>query len=187
MPAELGCEQVRELAGELALGIAEGQDRDAAPGPPGGLWPVPAAGRGAGGGRRRALSAGPRPSATRRVRVPGRLPAPAAAAAVVLAATLGAGSVVLATAGDCRLAEGYQAVLRQGQGASFVAAPLQGARGRVGTVFGYQGQPSWVMVTLAPSIPAKGRVQVQVLTRDGRSLSLGQAVLGGAAGSWGAQ
>ena len=111
----------------------------------------------------------------------------AAAAAVVLAATLGAGSVVLATAGDRRLAEGYQAVLRQGQGAYFVAAPLQGARGRVGTVFGYQGRPSWVMVTLAPSIPAPGRVQVQVLTRDGRSLSLGQAVLGGAAGSWGAQ
>jgi hypothetical protein len=30
MTAELGCEQVRELAPELALGIAEGEERDAA-------------------------------------------------------------------------------------------------------------------------------------------------------------
>jgi hypothetical protein len=42
-------------------------------------------------------------------------------------------------------------------------------------------------VTLASSIPAQGRVQVQIVTRDGRSRSLGEAVLGGAAGSWGAQ
>jgi len=30
MTAEMGCEQVRELAPELALGIAEGEERDAA-------------------------------------------------------------------------------------------------------------------------------------------------------------
>src|SRR4029450_1350136 len=30
MTGEMGCEQVRELASELALGIAEGEDRDAA-------------------------------------------------------------------------------------------------------------------------------------------------------------
>jgi hypothetical protein len=45
----------------------------------------------------------------------------------------------LATAGDRRLAASYQAVLSQGQGSFFAAAPLKGARGRVGTVFGYQG------------------------------------------------
>ena len=30
MTAEMGCEQVRELAPELTLGIAEGEERDAA-------------------------------------------------------------------------------------------------------------------------------------------------------------
>lgn len=110
-----------------------------------------------------------------------------AAAAVVLAAALGAGSVFLATAGDRRLAASYQAVLSQGQGSFFAAAPLQGAWGRVGTVFGCQGQPSWAMVTLQPSIHGEGRFQVQVVTRDGRYLALGGAVLGGAKGTWGGQ
>ena len=106
---------------------------------------------------------------------------------MVLAATLSAGSVFLATAGDRRLAASYQAVLSQGRGAYFLAAPLQGTRGRAGTVFGYQGQPSWVMVTLQSSIQEEGRYEVQVVTRDGRNLSLGNAVLGGAKGTWGGQ
>jgi hypothetical protein len=106
---------------------------------------------------------------------------------VVLAATLSAGSVFLATAGDRRLAASYQAVLSQGRGAYFLAAPLQGTRGRAGTVFGYQGQPSWVVVTLQLSIQEEGRFQVQAVTRDGRYLSLDDAVLGGAKGTWGGQ
>jgi hypothetical protein len=95
--------------------------------------------------------------------------------ALVLVAALGGGLVYLATAGDRRLAESYQAVLRQGQGSFFAAAPLQGPRGRVGTVFGYQGQPSWAMVTLRPPLPAERRFQVQILTR------------GAATGTWGVQ
>jgi hypothetical protein len=43
------------------------------------------------------------------------------------------------------------------------------------------------MVTLQPSVPEKGRFHVQVVTHDGRYLSLGDAVLGGAAGTWGGQ
>jgi hypothetical protein len=93
--------------------------------------------------------------------------------------------VFLATAGDRRLAASYQAVLSQGRGAYFLAARLQGTQGRAGTVFGYQGRPSWVMVTLQPSIQEEGRFEVQVVTRDGRYLSLGDAVLGGAKGPGG--
>jgi len=52
--------------------------------------------------------------------------------------------VFLATAGDRRLAASYQAVLSQGQGSFFAAAPLQGAR---------------AMVTLQPSIHGEGRFQ----------------------------
>jgi hypothetical protein len=95
--------------------------------------------------------------------------------------------VFLATAGDRRLADGYQAVLRQGQGSFFAAAPLQGPQGRVGTVFGYQGQPSWATVTLRSPIPLERRFQVQVVTHDGRYLAAGEAVLGGSHGVWGGQ
>jgi hypothetical protein len=206
MTGEMGCEQVRDLAPELALGIAEGEERDAALRHLNGcsgcrqlvselssvgdeLLQLAPAHDPPVGFESRVLGEVTMPPRRRRVQPLARRWQwlATAAAAVVLAATLGAGSVLLATAGDRRLADGYQAVLSQGQGAYFLAAPLQGTQGRVGTVFGYQGHPSWVMVTLQPSIPEKGRFQVQVVTRDGRYLSLGDAVLGGAKGSWGGQ
>ena len=206
MTAEMRCEQVRDLASELALGIAEGEERDAALRHLDGcngcrqlvselssvgdelLQLTPARDPPAGFESRvlAALAEPPRRRRSQSLGLRWRWVA-TAAAAVVLAATLGAGSVLLATAGDRRLAASYQAVLSQGRGAYFLAAPLQGAQGRVGTVFGYQGQPSWVMVTLQPSTRDEARFQVQAVTRDGRYLPLGDAVLGGAKGTWGGQ
>jgi hypothetical protein len=206
MTSEMGCEQVRELAPELALDIAEGEERDAA------LRHLD----GCSGCHRLVselssvgdellqLAPAHDPPAGFESRVLARVTEPprlgrrrplahrwrwvaAAAAAAVLAAALGAGSVTLATAGDRRLAASYQAVLSQGQGSYFLAAPLQGTRGRVGTVFGYQGKPSWAMVTLQSPVQQEGRFQVQVVTRDGRYLPLGEAVLGGARSTWGGQ
>jgi hypothetical protein len=205
MNADMGCAQVRELAPELALGIAEGDERGAALRHLSGcascrrlvseLSSV--------GDELLLLAPQEEPPPGFESRVLGRLAEPptprgllprarrwrwvAVAAAFALTATLGGGSVFLATAGDRRLADGYQAVLRQGQGSFFAAAPLQGPRGRVGTVFGYQGQPSWVMVTVRSPIPAERRFGVQVVTRDGRYLAAGEAVLGGAKGTWGGQ
>jgi Putative zinc-finger len=204
MNGEMGCEQVRELAPEFALGIAEGEERDAVLRHLSGcvgcrqlvseLSSV--------GDELLLLAPAREPPPGFESRVLGRLAGPrrlrtvqplarrrwvAVAAAVVLAAVVGAGSVFLATEGDRRLADGYQAVLRQGQGSFFAAAPLAGGQGRVGTVFGYQGRPSWVMVTLQPPPPAERRFRVQVLTRDGRYLAAGDAVLGGASRVWGGQ
>jgi putative zinc finger protein len=206
MTAEMGCEQVRELASELALGIAEGEERDAALRHLSGcagcrqlvselsavgdeLLLLAPAHEPPLGFESRILATVAEPPRRRRLQPFARRRRWVAtmAAAVVLAAALGGGSVFLATAGDRRLADGYQAVLRQGQGSFFAAAPLGGSQGRVGTVFGYQGQPSWVMVTLQPSVAEEGRFQVQVVTRDGRYLPLGDAVLGGARGAWGGQ
>jgi hypothetical protein len=205
MTAEMGCDQVRELAPELALGIATGEERGTAlrhlSGCAGCRQLV--AELSSVGDELLSLAPAQEPPPGFESRVLGRLAEPprrrrrqplarprrwlAVAAAVVLATALTGGSVLLATAGDRRLADGYRAVLRQGQGSFFAAAPLQGSQGRVGTVYGYQGQPSWVMVTLQPSVPEEGRFQVQVVTRDGRYLALGDAVLGGAKGAWGGQ
>jgi Putative zinc-finger len=206
MTAELGCEQVKELASELALGIAAGEERDAALRHLTGcarcrqlvselstvgdeLLLLAPAGEPPGGFESRVLGALAEPARPR------PRPAPlarrwrwlAAAAAVVLAAAIGGGSVLASTAADRRVADSYRAVLSQGQGSFFAAAPLLGSRGRAGTVFGYQGQPSWVMVTLQPSSQREGRFDVQVVTRDGRYLPLGDALLGGARGTWGGQ
>jgi hypothetical protein len=206
MTGEIGCEQVRDLAPELALGIAEGEERDGALrhlSDCSGCRQLVAELSSVGdellqlapahdppvGFESRVLAEVTKPSRRRSIQPLARRWQwlATAAAAVVLAATLGAGSVLLATTSDRRLAASYEAVLSQGRGAYFLAAPLQGTQGRVGTVFGYQGQPSWVMVTLQPPVQAEGRFHVQVVTRDGRYLSLGDAVLGGAKGTWGGQ
>jgi hypothetical protein len=78
-------------------------------------------------------------------------------------------------------------VLAQGHGSFFAAAPLQSPTGILGSVFGYQGQPSWVFATLSRPVAQPEHYDVQLITRDGRRLSLGEAVLGGTRRTWGAQ
>lgn len=110
----------------------------------------------------------------------------AVAASFVAALALGAGAVYLGTSSDRRLADSYRTVLAQGHGSFFVAAPIRGPTGTLGTVFGYQGQPSWLFATV--NLPTGGpeRFDVRLVTRDGRNVPLGSAVLDGAHGTWGA-
>jgi Putative zinc-finger len=208
MTAEMKCEQVRDLAPEVALDIAAGEERDAvlrhltrcpacrqlvlelsSLGDELLLELAPVHDPDA-GFESRVLDVISDPSTrARRSRLPGRkrwMMGAAAAAAVVVAA-LGGVSVFVATADDRQLADSYRGTLAEGRGSFFTAAPLQGTDGRVGTVFGYEGSPSWMMVTLQPPWGEEHRFRVQVVTRDGRYVALGNAVLGGTNKAWGGQ
>lgn len=212
MNAEMGCDQVRELAADLAIGIADGQQRDAVlrhaatcPGcrrlvselssvvddllllapsyePPSGF-----AGR--------TLARISPPAARRRATRPGArhfpagrrwLPRLAVAASIIAALGVGAGTVYQVTSADRRLADSYRSVLTQGQGSFFAAAPVRGPTGRAGTLFGYQGNPSWLWATVHMPDAGAQRFSVQLITRDGRHLPAGTAVLGGARETWAA-
>jgi hypothetical protein len=215
MNDDVGCEQVRALAVDLAIGIADGQERDAALRhaatcaecrllvselssvvddllllAPSHEPPVGFASR----TLARMTASSPRPGqrATRRAlrRTAGRRPwmaRVAVAAAVAAALALGAGAVYQGTSGDRRLADSYRSVLAQGHGSFFVAAPLRSPAGTLGSVFGYQGQPSWLFATLNQPTAQPEHYDVQLVTRDGRHLSLGETVLGGTDRTWGAQ
>jgi hypothetical protein len=215
MNDDMGCEQVQALAADLAIGIADGQERDAAlrhaatcaecrllvselssvaddllllaPShePPSGFASRTLA-------RIAPSSPQPRRRAARRVlrRAGGGRPwvaRLAVAAAVAAALALGAGAVYQGTSGDRHLADSYRAVLAQGHGSFFAAAPLQSPTGTLGSVFGYQGQPSWLFATLNLPAAQPERFNVQLITRDGKHLSLGETILGGTRSTWGAQ
>jgi hypothetical protein len=214
MNDDVSCEQVRALAADLAIGIADGQERDVAlrhaatcaecrllvselsavaddllllapehEPPPGfasrTLARMTPSSPQPGRTTRRALrrTASTRPWVTRL----------AVAASVAAALAVGAGAVYQGTSGDRRLADSYRAVLAQGHGSFFAAAPLRSPAGTLGSVFGYQGQPSWLFATLGQATARPEHYDVQLITRDGRHLSLGQAILGGTHRTWGTQ
>ena len=196
MNGEMGCDRVQELAPELALEVLGGHERDAA------LRHV----AGCASCRRIVselssigaellLLAPPRdPPPGFDARVIDRLTAPSrrahrwrgvagAVAAAFLAATIAAGSVLVATSDDRRLAATYRALLGQAGGSSFAVASLEGKQGRLGTVFAYDGAPSWVFVS-AP-LERERRFEVRLVTRDGAVVELGEVVLGGGNDGWG--
>jgi hypothetical protein len=78
-------------------------------------------------------------------------------------------------------------VLAQGHGSFFAAAPLDGPTGTVGTVFGYQGSPSWLFATVHLPSSSTQRFHIQVITRDGRRWPAGSVVLGGTRDTWGSR
>jgi hypothetical protein len=205
MTAEMTCEEVRKLAPELALDISGGRERGAGLRHLTGckecrqlvselsavgdellmLAPVHEPPLGF---QSRVVAAVGKPSRRRtRKSLTLRTRWVAVAAAVVIGVALGAGSMFLGTADDRQLAQGYRATLSEGQGSFFAAASLRGSHRRVGTVFGYEGRPSWVMVTLQPPLDEERQFDVQVVTSDGKYLRLGEAALGGDNEAWGRQ
>lgn len=111
----------------------------------------------------------PRPTSTRRRpvfrhRFPTRLAV--SAAAVALAATLGAGAVWQATAGDRTLANDQRETMQLAHGRYFTAFPVTDEMGtRTGTVFLYEGDPSWLLVDVQ-GVP-DGDYHMVVIDKDG--------------------
>jgi hypothetical protein len=107
------------------------------------------------------------------------------AAAVVAAAALAAGAVWWGTADDRELAESYRDTLAVAHGRELAAAPLRNANGdETGTVFAYDGDPSWVYVTFRAK-PAPGEYGVRLLAKDGRALPLRPFNATAASVAWG--
>ena len=108
-----------------------------------------------------------------------RVLVPVAAAAAAVAATLAIVS------GDLRTASDYRNTLAEANGQSFQAGALY-APGDVeaGTVFGYEGSPSWLLMIVDPAHRA-GIARAEIVTNDGERLPLRPFELDGPTGSWG--
>ena len=178
------CERVRARAAELALGIADGEERalalehlatcaecrahlDRLAGIADELLLVAPAAEPPPGFEDRVAAAlqPPRRSSWRRYAAP---------AFAALAAAAAAAAVVWLALGDDRdLADAYRETLAVANGEYFTGTPLEApGGGRVGYAYGYQGHTSWVLVVLGDEAAATGR-RVEVATDKGRRLELG--------------
>jgi putative zinc finger protein len=191
-----GCEEVRELAAELALGIASGEERarafehaagcaacrreldDLASAADELLVLAPEHEPPLGFETR--VVDGMRARSRERWR-----PFAFAAAAATLAALLTSVAMSLASRDDRRLASEYRDTLAKNNGTYFEAERLRGIDGRsVGQVFSYQGSPSWILVVLKAGGSEPGRYRAEVLTRRGRRLPLHSFRVGPGGATW---
>ena len=173
---------MREIAAELALGIADGEDRARAldhladcPACRARLERLsavadellllaPASEPPAGFESRVAETM--RPS-RRRAGLRRRLALPIAAAAA--AAALAAGAVWLALGDDRELADSYRETLAVANGEYFDAAPLELPGGeKIGYVYGYQGRTSWVLAVVYDGVET-GAYRLELVTEGGRA------------------
>jgi hypothetical protein len=176
------CEETRELAAELALGIVEGEERgralehlaecpdcrrhveELAEVADGLLLLAPHKEVPVGFESRALTHLQPQPKPRRR-----RLwivLAPAAAAAAAVAITLGIVS------DDLQLASHYRQTLDEANGQEFESYVLRGADGApAGTIFSYQGSPSWMLITVDTG-NRSGLQGAQLVMNDGSQVPL---------------
>jgi hypothetical protein len=186
MSAETLCHETRELLPELALGIADGEDRAQAlehvatcsdcqrelerlSGLADELLELAPEQEPPGGFELRVLDAlePPRPKARRRLFRPMAL-----AAAALVASALTAGALLFSFRGDRRVADHYRSVLTEAHGSYFGASRFHDASGAQGGVaFVYRGAPSWVMITVDPSRRA-AVARAEIVTKDGHTVPI---------------
>ena len=118
----------------------------------------------------------PRPARRRLRRWAFAAAVPAVAAATALAMSI-------SYRPDVRLASQYRAALMGAHGTYFQSAHLNTPAGQqAGIVFAYQGSPSWMFYTLEGGY-GSGPFQEQIVTRSGRTITLPEFRL--INGSWG--
>ena len=198
------CEEIRELAPEIALGIADGEERAEALRHLTGcadcrraverlslvadeLVTVAPVREPPAGFESRVVDAmglrgeAPRPRRNRRLTprwLVSRIGPVVATAAVTAAALIGVYH------DDHQVAERYRETLAEANGRSFQAAPLRDAAGdRAGVAFGYEGSPSWLLVTVDPG-HRDGVTGAELRMEDGRTIPLRSLGLD-SEGSWG--
>ena len=119
----------------------------------------------------------------RRRPAPHRLRRWALAAAVPAVAAATALAMSVSQSSDLRLAAQYRTALMNAHGTFFQSARLRAPTGqKAGIVFAYQGSPSWMFYTLDGRYRS-GLYQEQIVTRSGRVLTLPPFTL--VNGSWG--
>jgi hypothetical protein len=191
------CDETRELVPELALGIADGEERarvlehaatcadcrrelEELAALSEELLVLATAAEPPVGFELRVLESIAPPAPERRR--PRLRPVLGLAAAAVAAAAVTAGALLLAGRDDRRLADHYRSVLAEAHGSYLGAVRLRDAAGREGGVlFVYRGKPSWLMVTVDPALRARA-ARIEVLGRDGRALRFAWARL--SEGTW---
>lgn len=211
MTEPLTCSEARDLAPEVALGIAEARERARLLGhvaactecqalvgrlsrlvddlvalapahePPAGFESRVLAEATFTSATRTGSAARIRPGSSLRSRV--RALALGAAACVAAAAVAG-GYVHIANQPDRELAASVRAALATANGQYFVAAPLQDGSGtKRGSVFAYQGNPAWLFINVQGPLEP-GTYGVDLVTRNGDVRHLAQVDLH-AVLSWG--
>ena len=106
-------------------------------------------------------------------------------AVLVVAAVLGGGATMWATARERQLAAAYERTLGVANGEYFTATNVTTrSRREVGHLFAYEGSPSWIFVTIADA-PTPGSYDMQLVTSDGDARTLDECVLSARGGSCG--
>lgn len=108
-----------------------------------------------------------------------------AVAAAVAGAIVAAAATYLWLRDERSLAEHYRHTLTIARGDYFGARLIEDRRGgRVGSMFGYDGEPSWIFVTLDEGAES-GRFRVTLTTSSGDDVDVGTAVLEAGSAGWG--
>jgi hypothetical protein len=176
------CQETREMAADLALGIVEGEERGRALQhladcpecraevekysdladellllAPHREAPVGFESRVLGD-----LLPAPKPKRRRRLQL---VFAPVAAAAAAVAITL------VFVSGDLQTASHYRDTLKEANGTEFEAYSLYSGDSLAGTVFSYQGSPNWIQITVDPRHRAE-LSSAELVMNDGRQVPL---------------
>jgi hypothetical protein len=176
------CQETREMAADLALGIVEGEERGRALQhladcpecraevekysdladellllAPHREAPVGFESRVLGD-----LLPAPKPKRRRRLQL---VFAPVAAAAAAVAITL------VFVSGDLQTASHYRDTLKEANGTEFEAYSLYSGDSLAGTVFSYQGSPNWIQITVDPRHRAD-LSSAELVMNDGRQVPL---------------